>query len=143
MHVRDAQQQRIADGTPLWHQDSEWSHCLRAALEEWFHKTLTARCGTDRETQARYADALAKAGYEIPAFHEYEAELELDDVLGGVHSALAADDVPENRRDAFADHIACALPAAASFTELVPVAPSSASSTSSGVLSRSVSRFTC
>jgi ubiquinone/menaquinone biosynthesis C-methylase UbiE len=112
----------IANGTPLWHQDSEWSQCLRAALEEWFRKTLTAWCGTDRETQAQYADALTEAGYEIHrAVYDYEAELTLQEVLGGVYSALSPDDLPEDRRTAFADHIARALPATTSFTEMVPV----------------------
>jgi ubiquinone/menaquinone biosynthesis C-methylase UbiE len=76
----------IANGTPLWQQASEWSRALRRALEEWFDTTMTAMCGTDRETQLRYAEALAATGYEVrEVTHVYQDELSLEQVLGGVY----------------------------------------------------------
>jgi len=58
----------IANGTPLWQQASQWSRALRGALEEWFGTTMTAMCGTDRDTQRVYAQALtAAAVFTTPA----------------------------------------------------------------------------
>ncbi|MGH3222867.1 MAG: class I SAM-dependent methyltransferase [Streptosporangiaceae bacterium] len=112
----------IANGVPLWQQDSQWSHCLRMALNAWFRTTTTATCGTDRATQARYANALSAAGYEVhEVVEEYEADLTLEEVLGGLHSAMSRGDVPDDLRDAFAQHITAALPDLASFTETVRV----------------------
>jgi ubiquinone/menaquinone biosynthesis C-methylase UbiE len=112
----------IANGTPLWQQDSEWSRCLRTALDTWFHTTTTATCGTDHATQVRYVQALAAAGYEVhEVVEEYDAELSLDEVLGGLYSAVSPDDVPSARRQAFAAHIMKALPDLSSFTERVRV----------------------
>lgn len=112
----------IANGVPLWQQDSEWSRGLHAALETWFQRPVTATCGTDRATQARYAQALAGAGYEVhEAVEQYQVDLTLDDLLGGVHSALSPGDVPADRRDAFANHITNALPNLETFTDTVRV----------------------
>ena len=112
----------IANGTPLWQQASEWSRALRRALEEWFDTTMTALCGTDRETQLRYAEALAATGYEVrEVTHVYQDELNLEQVLGGVYSALSPDDLPASSREAFAEHVARSMPATTSFTENVPV----------------------
>jgi hypothetical protein len=55
----------IANGVPLWQQDSDWSRALRAALEGWLHIEAAATCGTDAATQRRYAEALIAAGYEV------------------------------------------------------------------------------
>ena len=72
----------IANGVPLWQQDSEWSRCLRMALDAWFHTTTTATCGTDRATRARYANALNAAGYEVhEVVEEHEADLTLEEGL--------------------------------------------------------------
>ncbi|MGH9104288.1 MAG: class I SAM-dependent methyltransferase [Acidimicrobiales bacterium] len=112
----------IANGTPIWQQDTEWSHCLRTALDTWFHKTSTATCGTDRATQARYAGALTAGGYQVyEVVEQYEADLTIDEVLGGLYSALSPDDVPQDRRDAFAEHITSALPELTSYIETVRV----------------------
>jgi hypothetical protein len=92
------------------------------ALDAWFRTTTTATCGTDRATQARYANALSAAGYEVhEVVEEYEADLMLEEVLGGLHSAMSPGDVPYDLRDAFAEHITAALPDLASFTETVRV----------------------
>jgi trans-aconitate methyltransferase len=112
----------VANGVPLWQQDSDWSRALRAALEEWFRVEATATCGTDRATQRRYAEALTAAGYKVvEVVHHYEEDLTFEQVLGGVHSALSPDSIPVNRRDAFVEHLRRALPPATTFTEAVPV----------------------
>ncbi len=112
----------VANGTPLWQQDTEASRALRTALEEWFQTTLTASCGTDRDTQSQYAEALDAAGYRVhEVVDECTEELELEQVLGGLYSALSPEDLPGDRRDAFAAHIARALPTDTPFTEAVRV----------------------
>ncbi len=112
----------IANGTPLWQQDRDWSRSLRAALEEWFQTTLSDMCGTDRATQARYSAALTAAGYQVhEAAYKYEDDLDLERVLGGLHSALSPHDLSADRRAAFADHVARALPNGVTFSETVPV----------------------
>ena len=112
----------VANGTPLWQQDTEASRALRTALEEWFQTTLTATCGTDRDTQSQYAEALDAAGYQVhEVVDECTEELELEQVLGGLYSALSPEDLPGDRRDAFAAHIARALPTDTPFTEAVRV----------------------
>ncbi len=112
----------VANGVPLWQQDSDWSRALRAALGSWFHIEATATCGTDRATQQRYAEALAAAGYEISeVVHEYEEDLGFEQVLGGVYSALSPGDLPGDRRDAFAEHVRGSLAGTATFTDAVPV----------------------
>lgn len=112
----------IANGTPLWQQASAWSRALRGALEVWFGTTMTAMCGTDRDTQRVYSQALRAAGYEVrEVTHEYRDELSLEQVLGGLYSALSPDDLPAGRREAFAEHVTRSLPTAEPFIEAVPV----------------------
>jgi trans-aconitate methyltransferase len=112
----------VANGVPLWQQDSDWSRALRAALEEWFRVEATATCGTDGATQRRYSEALTAAGYEVfEIFHDYEEDLTFAQVLGGVQSALSPDSIPTDRREAFVEHVRGALPPGATFTEAVPV----------------------
>jgi trans-aconitate methyltransferase len=112
----------VANGVPLWQQDSDWSRALRTALEEWFRADATATCGTDAATQKRYAEALTAAGYKVfEVGHDYKEDLTLEQVLGGVHSALSPDFIPVDRREAFVEHLCHALSPATTFTEAVPV----------------------
>jgi trans-aconitate methyltransferase len=66
----------VANGTPLWLQHSAWSQGLREFLEAWLGTTLSSACGTDQESQHRYQQTLAQAGYTVSAAAaEYVAEL--------------------------------------------------------------------
>jgi hypothetical protein len=112
----------VANGMPLWQQDSDWSRALRVALEEWFHVEATATCGTDGATQQLYAEALSAAGYEVSeVVHDYEEDLTFEQVHGGVHSALPPDSIDPDRRNAFVEHLRRTLPSATTFKEAVPV----------------------
>jgi hypothetical protein len=51
----------------------------------------------------------------------YQDELSLEQVLGGVYSALSPDDLPASSREAFAEHVTRSLPTTTAFTEEVPV----------------------
>jgi ubiquinone/menaquinone biosynthesis C-methylase UbiE len=114
----------IANGTPLWQQDSGPSRALRHALEQWFDTTLTGSCGTDLESRSRYADALAAVGLEVAeVVTEYSQELDLEHVIGSMYSAMAPGDLPVgDRREAFKAHVSRALPSDEPFVETVRVA---------------------
>lgn len=114
----------IANGTPLWQQDSEPSRALRRALGQWLSTTLTSCCGTDRESRSTYADSMRAAGFDVTEIvSEYCGELDLEHIVGGVYSAMSPDQLPTpDRREAFAAHIARASPKGEPFVELVRVA---------------------
>jgi len=85
----------VTNGRPLWLQDTPWSGALRGFLERWLGTTLTSACGTDDVTQEVYRQSLAAAGYVVSEIHvEYTDELGLDQVVGGVYSALPVSELP-------------------------------------------------
>jgi len=114
----------VTNGTPLWLQHSTWSKGLREFLERWLGTRLSASCGTDDQSQHRYQQALARAGYEVAAAAvDYVAELTSDQLVGGVLSALPADRLPgADQRPALAGQIRSAVGPGDRFTEPVHVA---------------------
>ena len=97
----------ITNGTPLWQQDSAWSRALRRFLEEWTGSPAAAPCGTDTASQQRYRDSLIAAGYDVrEASVEYASELSLDQLVGGIYSALGIGRLPApDARPAFAEQV--------------------------------------
>jgi hypothetical protein len=114
----------VTNGTPLWLQDSDWSRALRGFLEHWRGAPATYACGTDEQSQRHYQEALAAAGFEVvTAAFDYVAELNLDQVVGGVFSAIPADQLPApDRRPLFAERLGRALGGSTRFREPVHVA---------------------
>jgi len=114
----------VTNGTPLWLQDSSWSRGLREFLERWLGGKTTFACGTDELTQQRYRDALASAGFGVTAAAvDYVAELTLDQILGGVYSAISAGRLPPpDQRAAFAQQVRAAVGPQDRFAEPVHVA---------------------
>ncbi|MBB5957961.1 SAM-dependent methyltransferase [Saccharothrix tamanrassetensis] len=113
----------FTNGTPLWLQDSDWSRALNSCLEELTGTRATRTCGTDEETQQRYAADLAAAGYEVRARSvEYTEPLGVEEIVGNVFSALSVDDLPppERRRD-FTEQVGRALEPHAPFIDHVNV----------------------
>jgi SAM-dependent methyltransferase len=113
----------VTNGTPLWLQDTDWSRALRAVLERWTGRPPTDPCGTDEASQRRYRESLVAAGFttRVRAV-EYTAEMDLDDVVGGVFSAFSADKLPPpDGRDHFTELVRDALGPAERFTETVRV----------------------
>lgn len=103
----------VANGTPLWLQDSDWSRALRRGLEEHFGTELKASCGTGAHDRLRYAQALEAAGFEDvrEIVTEYREELSFGQLIGGVFSAIPADSLPgPDERPAFTERIREALP---------------------------------
>ncbi|MFI6407636.1 class I SAM-dependent methyltransferase [Streptomyces sp. NPDC050548] len=103
----------VANGTPLWLQDRAWSRALRACLEDHFGTRLEATCGTAAQDRRRYAQALRAAGFTDvrETVIDYTAELTVDEIIGGVCSAIPADRLPGREdRPAFAERIHRSLP---------------------------------
>jgi trans-aconitate methyltransferase len=113
----------LTNGTPLWLQDSDWSQELRRFLEQWLDTTITATCGTDAVSQQNYRDSLAAAGYDVrEASVEYSSDLDLEQLVGGIYSALPVGQLPTpNQRPRFAEQVRRALQPRERFTERVRV----------------------
>lgn len=114
----------IANGAPLWLQDSTWSRALRRCLEHHFDTELTASCGTAEKDRLRYAQALEDAGFSDvqSTAVSYTDELTFDQIIGGLYSAIPAEQLPAaSQRPAFEERIRQALPGDERFTERVHV----------------------
>jgi SAM-dependent methyltransferase len=113
----------VTNGKPLWMQGSAWSQALRGYLEEWLGTTLRQQCGTDEASQHRYRDALAAAGFATSEVTvDYSDELTLDQIVGGVYSALSVDQLPsDDQRARFAEQLGEAVQPHAPFDEQVRV----------------------
>lgn len=115
----------VANGAPLWQQDSDWSAALRGCLEEYFGTELTASCGTGAPDRVEYADALRAAGFGRvrETVVEYRDELTFEQLIGGVYSAMSAEDLPgAAERPAFAERVRRALPPGPRYQERIRVA---------------------
>jgi SAM-dependent methyltransferase len=112
----------IANGTPLWLQDNAWSVALRAHLERWIGRRLTNHCGTDDETRAGYRAELNALGYEVTEVRvTYSDTLTVDEIVGGVFSAMS-DRVPAAEdRSRFAAELSEALSGIGPYREDVNV----------------------
>ncbi|BCJ62218.1 class I SAM-dependent methyltransferase [Micromonospora endophytica] len=113
----------VTNGTPLWLQDTAWSRTLRDCLEQWLGTRPVRTCGTDADSQRRYRDGLVAAGYQVDeTVVEYTDEIGLDDLVGGVFSALSVDTLPApQQRSEFAGRVREALHPETRFREHVRV----------------------
>jgi SAM-dependent methyltransferase len=114
----------VTNGTPLWLQDSAWSRALLDWLERWAGARPAQACGTDEASQRRYRESLAAAGFEVTeAVVDYDDELDIEQIVGGLYSALRADQLPEpGQRPRLAGQIGSALAPHAPFCEHIRVA---------------------
>ncbi|MDY0813109.1 class I SAM-dependent methyltransferase [Kitasatospora purpeofusca] len=116
----------VANGTPLWLQENNWSPALRTGLERYFGISLATSCGTLSRDRDQYRRALRAAGLtEVrETAVDYTDELTLEQLVGGVCSAVPADRLPAPAdRPAFTEYIRQCLPAGQdTFTEEVRVA---------------------
>ncbi len=113
----------VANGTPLWLQDTAWSRALHGWMEQWLGHELTHPCGTDDASRRRYRDSLVAAGFEPSETRvDYTDELDLDQIVGGIYSALPVDRLPApDQRPLFAERIRHELERYAPFTEHIRV----------------------
>ncbi|MBO4141550.1 class I SAM-dependent methyltransferase [Micromonospora tulbaghiae] len=113
----------VTNGEPLWTQDADWSLTLRGCLERMLGHPVTARCQTDEDGRRRNREALVRAGYRYEETSvRYDAPLTVDDMVGGVFSAMSAEHLPSSRRRAaFAVDVHDALGGLDMVTERVDV----------------------
>ncbi|ADU10804.1 Methyltransferase type 11 [Micromonospora sp. L5] len=91
----------VTNGEPLWMQDTEWSAALRGCLERMLGHPVTGRCQTDEAGRRRNRKALVRAGYRYEETSvRYDAPLTVDDMVGGVFSAMSAERLPSSRQRA-------------------------------------------
>jgi SAM-dependent methyltransferase len=97
----------VTNGIPLWQQDTAWSRALRDYLEDWLGSKTANTCGTDDASQRRYRDSLTAAGYATAVVYiDYADELSVEQVVGGVFSALPVDRIPAvGQRQGFAERL--------------------------------------
>ncbi len=112
----------VANGTPLWLQDTPWSAALRTFMQRWLGISPTNHCGTDEETRLTYRRELSAIGYAVDDVRvEYADTLTLDEIVGGVFSALS-DRIPaRNERARFRAELGQALAGTDPFLEHVSV----------------------
>lgn len=113
----------VTNGTPLWLQDTEWSRTLQECLHRWLGERPTGSCQTDDAGRRLNRQALESAGYQVVEAHvDYQAELTVDELVGGVFSALPADQLPAPAsREEFAAQVREALGRPDRLTEQVRV----------------------
>ncbi|GHJ16605.1 class I SAM-dependent methyltransferase [Micromonospora sp. AKA38] len=101
----------ITNGAPLWLQDADWSRALRGCLERLLGHPVTASCQTDEAGRRLNREALVRASYRYAeSVVWYDAPLTVDDMIGGVFSAMSADRLPTaERRAAFTAEVRDAL----------------------------------
>ena len=101
----------VTNGTPLWLQDTEWSRILSDCLEQWTGKRPTAACQTDEAGRRLNREALTSTGYRVvESSVDYEAEVSVEQLVGGVFSAMSAHQLrPAAGREAFAARVRAAL----------------------------------
>jgi SAM-dependent methyltransferase len=114
----------VTNGTPLWLQDTDWSRALRGFMERWLDTKLTYPCGTDEDSQRQYREDLTAAGFEVLSTAvDYVADLDLDQLVGGLYSAMGGTRLPaQDQRAGFAERVRAALAPHERFTEHVHVA---------------------
>jgi hypothetical protein len=69
--------------------------CSAAVNKRPLGHELTFACGTDEQSQRRYQEDLALAGFDVlAAAVDYVADLDLHQLVGGIYSALAVTRLP-------------------------------------------------
>jgi hypothetical protein len=88
----------IANGTPVWLQDSDWALALRTHLEHWFGP-LAGTCGTAPEDRRAHLAALQSAGFtdiSNPVI-AYDDVFDLDHLVGHLYSAISGSSLGDSR----------------------------------------------
>ncbi len=101
----------ISQGPPMWLSDLPWARALRAYLEGWLGRPMTATCGTDTATLQERRDALGRRGFGPVELieHTYETDVDPDYVVGHLYSAMTESVVPLRRRQEFESGLRDAL----------------------------------
>jgi trans-aconitate methyltransferase len=114
----------IANGLPLWQQDTEWSRVLLRHVRRRFGaRAGQAACGTSDSDRAAYRVKLEEHGYTDISTSAITSEhpLDSDEVVGGFFSALDPDQVDELAGTDFESELRAELDSLGPLTEEVTV----------------------
>ncbi|MFC5994048.1 class I SAM-dependent methyltransferase [Pseudonocardia hispaniensis] len=79
----------IANGVPLWLQNTAWSRRLRWHLEAVFATAVRSSCGTDEPARSRCRAALQAAGYQTSEHRvDYTDLMSFEQLVGNLYSAM-------------------------------------------------------
>ena len=85
----------VANGTPLWLQDSAWSRALRDHLERWLGRPLRSWCGLDPASREGFRRQLHAAGFRTAEVHlDYTERLSFEHIVGNLYSAMSPEQLP-------------------------------------------------
>jgi ubiquinone/menaquinone biosynthesis C-methylase UbiE len=100
----------ITHGRPLWLGDRPWTQSLRSYLERWFGP-VNGTCGTDQQSRTERRRLLEQTGFtEVAVLQQrFQFQVDVDDVIGHLHSALPPGRLGPDRRDEFAEGIRAVL----------------------------------
>ncbi|HET6502821.1 MAG TPA: class I SAM-dependent methyltransferase [Amycolatopsis sp.] len=104
----------IADGTPVWTQETAWAQALRTVSRRWFGTLSFPTCGSSEEERGRYRELLGAAGFVTVREHrlDYLDRPTLDDVAGSFLSAAPLERLPPGELPQFDGELRDALLAA-------------------------------
>ena len=112
----------IANGAPVWSQDSAWSRALLVFLRDRFAVgAAIPACGTDPAARSRDREQLEAAGFGTDEQHlDYRERVSVEWIAGNLFSAMPAGWLPPaEERPAFVDDLRAALRAAQPAGDLV------------------------
>lgn len=86
----------IANGSPLWLRELDWSRSLRAYVESWLGTPIRSTCATDPASRAEIRASLASAGFPaaVEVSLSYEETHSFERIVGNVYSALSPSQLP-------------------------------------------------
>ncbi len=94
---------------PTTHGSVRGARILRECLEQWTGRRQTGACQTDEAGRHLNREALTSAGYRVAeSFVDYQGEVTIDQLVGGIFSAMSADRLHSDR-DEFAARVRAAL----------------------------------
>ncbi|MDQ0376645.1 class I SAM-dependent methyltransferase [Amycolatopsis thermophila] len=116
----------IANGTPVWTQDSSWASAIREVSTRWLGPLEFPACGSSDEDRARHRDLLERAGFTRVREHrlDHTERLGLEEVVGSFYSTGPLDELDAAGRRGFDEDLRAALrdaEPAGVFAEEVPV----------------------
>jgi trans-aconitate methyltransferase len=115
----------IANGTPVWIQETTWAPALIAVARNWFDDLTFPTCGSSSAERARYRSLLVDTGFTVEEHTiDYSEEFTVDEVIGSFYSTVPLDRLDGAQRAGFDADLRAALLAAqpdCRFVEEVPV----------------------
>jgi SAM-dependent methyltransferase len=103
----------IANGIPVWRQETPWARAIVATSRKWFDAVNFPSCGTSDQDRAHYHDLLVAAGYTVEELEfPYDEEFAISEVVGSFYSAAPLERLSSTQRPEFDHDLRTALEAA-------------------------------